>query len=46
MVDPAREICVCIYCANFELCLIAGKNIRKESNSNIKRIRSEMLSAV
>lgn len=46
VIDPPKEVCLCIYCSNFELCLIGLKNIRKERYADMQNIQKEVLALV
>ena len=46
LIDPPKEGCLCVYCANFELCLIALKNLKKDTTFNAKLVREELFSTI
>lgn len=36
MINPSQEVCLCIYCTNFELCVVALRNVKKDITSDLK----------
>lgn len=46
IIDPPTEACLCLYCANFELCITALKSLRKDLSSNSKEVQEELFSII
>lgn len=44
LINPIKEVFVCIYCRNADLCLIGLKNILKLKHSEIPDLREKVLS--
>ena len=45
LLSPIKEVCLCIYCANYDLFLTSLINFRGNSVAELDEIRSEMINA-
>ena len=45
LLNPIKEVCLCIYCANYDLFLTSLINFRGSSVAELDKIRSEMINA-
>ena len=45
LLSPIKEVCLCIYCANYDLFLTSLINFRGSSVAELDEIRSEMINA-
>lgn len=46
IIDSPREVCVCIYCANYELCLITLMTLLNEKSSNLNHLSQMVFSSI
>lgn len=46
MINPSQEVCLCIYCTNFELCVVALKNVKKDITSDLKILQEDLFSKI
>lgn len=46
LINPFNDVCLCIYCANFELLLIALKNFMSQTSVELSTLRSKVLFSV